>query len=112
MQIQTALTALAALAQDTRLRIFRLLVSEGPNGLSAGDIARALEVNASTLSRHLNQLEKAGLLRSQRLQRQIIYAADIEGMKGLLEFLTADCCQGRPEICGDLLQNLAVCETA
>ncbi|MEX2450463.1 MAG: metalloregulator ArsR/SmtB family transcription factor [Rhodospirillales bacterium] len=101
MEIQNATEALGALAQQTRLMVFRLLVRSGPNGLSAGSIAENLRVSPPTLSHHLAHLERAGLLRSWRVQRQIFYAVDFDGMRRLLTFLTEDCCQGRPEICGD-----------
>jgi len=102
MEPQTAIDALAALAQETRLKTFRLLVQTGPDGLPAGEIARRLEVQPATLSFHLTQLERAGLVTSKRHSRQIIYAADFGGMRALLTFLTDDCCHGRPEICGDM----------
>lgn len=102
MEAKAAIDAFAALAQETRLAVFRLLVQQGPNGLPAGEIAQRLGVAASTLSFHLGQLERAGLLRSSRVQRQIFYAADFEGFRRLITFLTEDCCQGRPEICADL----------
>jgi len=100
METNTAIEALAALAQATRLGIFRLLLRQGPGGLPAGEIAAALAVPPATLSFHLKQLEQAGLLSSRRDSRLIYYAADIEGIRRLLAFLTEDCCQGRPEICG------------
>lgn len=90
----------AALAQELRLKVFRLLMGEGPSGLPAGEIARRLGVPPSTLSAHLAQLCQAGLLRSTRRRQQILYAADIEGTRKLIAYLTDDCCQGRPEICG------------
>ena len=101
---------LAALAHETRLAVFRLLVTAGPSGLPAGEIAERLGVVASTLSFHLKELDRAGLLRSWRRQRQIFYAADYEGTRALLTFLTRDCCQGHPEICGDLARLAAVPE--
>lgn len=97
-----AIEALAALAQETRLDVFRLLVRVGPEGLAAGAIADTLKVSRATLSFHLSQLERAGLLRSARQGRSIIYSADFDGMSRLLGFLTEDCCAGRPEICGVL----------
>jgi len=113
METKQAVTALSALAQETRLEVFRLLVKEGPNGLSAGIIARRLMVPPATLSFHLSQLEQAGLLRSHRQSRRILYAADIEGARRLLAFLMEDCCQGNPEICGDLARNVAAaCDDA
>lgn len=109
MEERAAVTALAALAQETRLRVFRILINEGPSGLPAGAIAERLAVPPSTLSFHLAHLERAGLLRSTRLQRQVIYAADVEGTRRLLTFLTADCCQGHPEICGGLAALIDDC---
>jgi ArsR family transcriptional regulator, arsenate/arsenite/antimonite-responsive transcriptional repressor / arsenate reductase (thioredoxin) len=100
MEVKKAIEALAALAQEHRLAVFRLLVREGPSGLPAGEIADRVAVPSSTLSRHLAQLEQAQLLRSWRISRQIYYAVDIGGMSRLLAFLMEDCCQGRPEICG------------
>jgi DNA-binding transcriptional ArsR family regulator len=90
----------AALAHDLRLRVFRLLMSKSPEGLPAGQIALRLEVPASTLSTHLAQLERAGLLHSRREQQRIMYAVDTEGTKSLVSFLVDDCCDGRPELCG------------
>jgi DNA-binding transcriptional ArsR family regulator len=100
MDERTAIEALAGLAQEHRLRVFRLLVREGPGGLPAGQIAERLSVPASTMSSHLAQLERAGLLRSRRDQRRIIYAVDLEGIRRVLAFLIEDCCQGHPELCG------------
>jgi DNA-binding transcriptional ArsR family regulator len=112
METQTAIDALSALAQETRLSAFRLLVRTGPEGLAAGEIARQLAVPPATLSFHLSQLERAGLVASKRQSRQIIYAADFEGMRALLGFLTRDCCQGRPEICGELSELADACTPA
>jgi DNA-binding transcriptional ArsR family regulator len=109
MEERAAVTALAALAQETRLRVFRILIEQGPSGLPAGAIAERLGVPPSTLSFHLAHLERAGLIRSTRLQRQVIYAADVEGTRRLLTFLTADCCQGHPEICGGLAALIDDC---
>jgi len=100
MDERIAIGVFAGLAQEHRLRVFRLLVREGPGGLPAGQIAERLGIPPSTLSAHLAQLERAGLLRSRRDQRRIIYAVDLEGIRRLLAFLIEDCCQGRPEICG------------
>ncbi len=102
MNDELAVLALSALAQETRLAVFRLLVREGPEGLAAGEIAARLGVTPATLSFHLAQLERAGLISGRRLSRQIFYALDREGTRRLLSFLTEDCCQGRPEICGGL----------
>lgn len=100
MESKQAILSFAALAQETRLAIFRLLVQQGPNGMPAGEIATRIAVAPSTLSFHLAQLERAGLLRSVRVQRQILYATDYEGTRQLLTFLMEDCCQGQPELCG------------
>ncbi|MFV3074922.1 ArsR/SmtB family transcription factor [Niveispirillum fermenti] len=102
MESKNAIEAFAALAQDTRLSIFRLLVRMGPDGLHASEIANRVGVPASTLSHHLGILERAGLLRSWRVQRQIFYAADYAGTRKLVAFMMEDCCQGRPEICGGI----------
>lgn len=95
-----ALGALAALAQEHRLKIFRLLMQHGPEGLPAGEIAARLGLPPSTLSGHLAQLERAGLLRSRRHQRWIHYAPDIDGAQTLIGFLTEICCHGQPQLCG------------
>lgn len=100
MELSEAVAALSALAQEHRLRVFRLLIREGPRGMPAGEVAARIGVPPSTLSHHLAYLERARLLRSWRVERRIFYAVDIEGTRLLLAFLTEDCCQGRPEICG------------
>jgi DNA-binding transcriptional ArsR family regulator len=100
MEEKKAIAALAALAQEHRLTVFRLLVQKGPRGLSAGDVADKVGVPPSTLSHHFAHLERAGLLRSWRVQRNIFYAVDVEGTRRLIAFLTEDCCQRHPEICG------------
>ena len=90
----------AALAHELRLKVFRLLIEALPDGLPAGQIAQQFGVPASTLSTHLAQLERAGLLRSWREQQRILYAVDTEGTKSLVGFLVDDCCNGQPELCG------------
>ena len=90
----------AALANELRLSAFRLLVGVAPQGLPAGQIAERLAVPASTLSTHLAQLERAGLLKSWREQQRILYAVDTEGTRNLVGFLINDCCGGQPELCG------------
>lgn len=112
MKTSEALAAFAALAQETRLAVFRLLVKIGPEELSAGDIARRLDVHAATLSSHLAQLERADLLRSRRVQRHIYYGVDYEGASALITFLTEDCCQGHPDICGPAFGNVSCNPTA
>ncbi|MEN3977174.1 metalloregulator ArsR/SmtB family transcription factor [Emcibacter sp. SYSU 3D8] len=104
--MELAIQALSALAQDSRLRIFRLLVRQGPDGMAAGDIARELDLPASTLSTHLSVLANAALVRSARHSRSIVYTADMTAMRDLLGFLVEDCCQGRPEFCSPLLDSV------
>lgn len=98
-----AITALGALAHDTRLAVFRLLVQTGPEGMIAGAIADYHHLPPSTLSHHLATLERAGLIRSERDSRLIRYRADFPAMRSLLAFLMQDCCQGVPELCSDLI---------
>jgi ArsR family transcriptional regulator len=93
---------LSALAHEGRLSIFRLLVKAGVMGLPAGDIARSLGALPNTLSANLNILAHAGLIRSRRQGRSIIYTADYDQMAALLGFLVEDCCGGAPDICGRL----------
>jgi DNA-binding transcriptional ArsR family regulator len=102
METKNATDAFGALAHQQRLAVFRMLIRTGPDGLSAGEIAQRLETPPSSLSFHLSQLERSGLIRSRRESRHVIYAADIEGTRRLLSYLTEDCCEGRPELCGDL----------
>jgi len=91
--------------------VFRLLVQAGSNGLPAGDIAGRMGVIPSTLSHHLAILERAGLARSRRVQRQIFYATDYDGTRRLLSFLMEDCCGGDPALCGtDLTSPLTDCQ--
>lgn len=92
--------SLAALAHQHRLRIFRLLVKQGPSGMPAGEIAEHFGLSATNTSFHLKELDRAGLLRSTRQGRFILYAIDVDGMHKLLTYLTEECCQGRPELCG------------
>ncbi len=99
MEMRNALAALSALAQETRLEVFRLLMRAGPAGLAAGAVAERIGVQPATLSFHLRELERAGLLTARRESRQIFYAPDFRGMRALLAFLTEDCCGGHPEIC-------------
>ena len=110
MEQQVAVEALGALAQEARLTVFRLLVKAGPDGMTAGDIAAAVGLAASTMSHHLGALERAGLAQSRRAGRSVIYAADYAGTRRLLAFLMEDCCQGRPELLGpDTAPAAAAC---
>ena len=95
-----AISALAALAQPTRLAIFQILIKHEPVGISAGAIAETIGAPHNTLSSHLAILVRSGLLRSSRNGRTIIYRADVEGMQSLISFLIRDCCNGHPELCG------------
>lgn len=99
MKKARALEALAALAQETRLDIFRLLVQRGVDGMPAGAIGARLGQPSPTLSFHLNQLRFAGLVTARRASRSIIYAANFKAMNELLAYLTENCCGGRPEAC-------------
>ncbi|MBF2087586.1 MAG: helix-turn-helix transcriptional regulator [Synechococcales cyanobacterium K44_A2020_017] len=106
MQSETVIESLLALAQETRLAAYRLLVRAGPAGLPAGDIAEALSAHPSTMSRHLAQLERAHLIHSWRVQRHVFYAIHWDGTRQLLQFLTEDCCKADPLVwCGDQSEN-------
>lgn len=96
MKSSSAVEALAALAQESRLAVFRLLVQQGPEGLCAGDIATKLRIPPATLSFHLKELSRAGLLRSRQDGRFVYYAPDFKAMNALLGYLTRNCCQGQP----------------
>ena len=99
MKESHAIQALSALAHEHRMAIFKTLMREGPSGLPAGAIGE----------RHVGLMERAGLLRSWRVNRHIYYAVEIDGMRELLGFLTEDCCGGHPEICGALFETAQVC---
>lgn len=101
-----AVSALAALAHETRLSVFRMLVRAGPDGMIAGAIADRTGVPPSTMSHHLATLERAQLVCSERESRLMHYRADYDAMRRLLTFLVEDCCQGNAAMCGDLLSNL------
>lgn len=107
MDERQAINAFAALAQESRLRIVRLLVETGPEGLPAGAVAEHVGATPSNMSFHLKELERAGLIQSRKSARQIIYSATYSSLSGLIEFLMRDCCGGHPEICGaiDALAN-------
>lgn len=92
MESKSAVQSLAALAQETRLAVYRLLVQQGPSGMAAGEIAAQLGLAPATLSFHLKELAHAGLVRARQAGRFIFYAADFEAMNALLAFLTDNCC--------------------
>lgn len=99
MKRSAVIGALGALAQETRLDIFRLLVQRGPEGMPAGEIGSRLGQPSPTMSFHLTQLRFAGLVSSRRESRSIIYSANFKAMTDLLGYLTENCCGGRPELC-------------
>lgn len=99
MEESSAVSALSALAHESRLQAFRLLVRSGPVGLPAGEIAEQLGVPAPTLSFHLAHLVRAGLVESQREGRSVRYSLRVDGIRDLIGFITKDCCQGKPELC-------------
>ena len=108
MESEQAILALAALAQPTRLSVFRLLVKHEPEGLAAGDIAKALAVPQNTMSAHLAILARAGLVMSERKSRSIIYRANLVTFQDLTSFMVEDCCGGRADLCAPV----AACKPA
>ncbi len=109
MNHAAAVAGLAALAHEHRLRMFRLLVRQGPSGLPAGEIATRVGISATNTSFHLKELDRAGLVRATRDGRFIRYAVHVEGMRRLIGHLTEDCCQGRPELCGEAFVASELC---
>jgi DNA-binding transcriptional ArsR family regulator len=108
MEKTSALAALAALAQENRLDVFRLLVEAGPDGMSAGAVAEALGLAPNTLTFHFDRLRQAGLVTVQRNGRSMIYSAHFETMNALLGFLTENCCGGVSEKC----ERMPTCKPA
>jgi len=110
-KLAKAVEGLSALAHDGRLSVFRLLVRHGKDGLAAGDIARKLDVLPNTLSANLAVLSNAGLVRSRRDGRSIIYTPDFDRMSDLLAYLVEDCCNGDVAVCAPLalVANRACC---
>ena len=106
MEATDAALGFAALSQETRLNLMRLLATRGASGMAAGDLAAKLRQAPSTLSFHLSALEQAGLLQSTRQGRHVIYAVRVAGLRSLFGFLTETCCSGRPDLCGDLARLL------
>jgi len=110
MDTTVAVGGLGALAQESRLKVFRLLVRAGRNGMAAGDIARALHVPHNTMSSHLAILSRAKLVNARKDGRSVIYAVDLDGTRALLSFLVEDCCQGEPSVCAPVIESaLAAC---
>jgi len=109
MEKNDALAALAALGQETRLDVFRLLVRAGGEGACAGVIAEELDVRSNTLSTHLSNLVRAGLVVSRRQGRSIRFYARMDGMTELVTFLLQDCCNGQPDLCSPIADLAASC---
>ena len=109
MVSDSAILALGALAQGTRLDAFRLLVRHEPEGLAAGEVAKALDVPQNTMSVHLATLARAGLIRSERRSRVINYRADLDQLRALTLFLVKDCCEGKAELGEPLIAELNPC---
>jgi ArsR family transcriptional regulator len=109
MDEDSAITTLAALAQSTRVAVFRLLVTHEPNGLPAGEVARQISVPHNTMSAHLGVLTRAGLVKAERHSRSITYRANLDRMREVMSFLVADCCGGDPELCAPLIDSLSSC---
>ena len=109
MDATTAILALAALAQPTRLEVFRLLVKQEPKGLPAGDIAQELAVPHNTMSSHLSILARATLVSSERHGRSIVYRANLATLQSMTLFLLQDCCGGEPALCASLIESITPC---
>jgi ArsR family transcriptional regulator, arsenate/arsenite/antimonite-responsive transcriptional repressor len=107
MKQNSAIEALSALAQPTRLDVFRMLVKQEPNGLPAGEIARRLDVPHNTMSTHLAILNRAGLISVERHSRSMVYRVELEAVRQLVMFLLKDCCNGQPELCAPLLEDIS-----
>lgn len=106
MKQDIAIDAFSALAQPTRLEVFRLLVSQEPHGLPAGEIARRLDVPHNTLSTHLAILTRTGLISVERHSRNMIYRVQLNAVRELVLFLLKDCCNGQPHLCAPLIEDI------
>src|SRR6202048_486170 len=104
MESEQAILEFAALAQSTRLGVFRLLVKHEPGGLAAGDIAKAIAVPQNTMSAHLAILARAGLVMSERQSRSIIYRANLATFQDLTSFMVEDCCGRRTDLCAPIAE--------
>jgi len=109
MDIESSVATLSALAQPTRLEVFRLLVRSEPDGLPAGEIAKLLGVPHNTMSTHLSIVSRTGLVSSEREGRSIVYRVDLRVVRSFFVYLLKDCCDGRPELCQPLLEDLTPC---
>ncbi len=113
MDISNAVGSLGALAQESRLKVFRMLVRAGKDGMAAGDIARTLAVPPNTMSSQLAILFRANLVSTKRQGRSVIYAVNLDGTRALLSFLVEDCCQGEPALCAPVIEStLASCSAS
>lgn len=106
MEMLNAIEALEALAHETRLSVFRLLVKAGPDGLTAGAIAERLGARQNTMSSHLAKLHRAGIVKSERDGRHVIYRADFEAVSELIVYLMEDCCGGSAEVCAPVAASI------
>ena len=107
MESAEAIDVLAALAQETRLQAFKILVRHEPEGVAAGELARLVNVPQNTLSSHLAILSRASLVNGERHSRSIIYHANLEAVRGLVLHLLNDCCNGQPELCTPLIAEIS-----
>lgn len=110
MDNKTVIEILSALAQHTRLDVFRMLVRSEPKGLAAGELARRSGAPHNTMSTHLAVLSRAGLVTSERQSRSIVYRVDLSVFRDAVLYLLKDCCAGKPEICAPLIADLVPCE--
>ena len=109
MEERQALIAFGALSQETRLRLLRLLVVAGKDGIAAGSLAEQVEASPSNVSFHLKELERAGLVSTRRDSRSIVYNAEFDVLSRLIRFIMEDCCSGRPEICAPAVNPAPSC---
>ncbi|MCV9967788.1 metalloregulator ArsR/SmtB family transcription factor [Pararhizobium sp. BT-229] len=112
MDENRTIAALAALAQPTRLRTFRLLVEREPEGVPAGELARLVDVPQNTMSAHLATLSQAGLIRGERQSRSIIYRVELDRFRAVMLYLLQDCCGGNASLCAPLISDLTCCAPA
>ncbi|MBY5903851.1 winged helix-turn-helix transcriptional regulator [Rhizobium leguminosarum] len=112
MEERQALLSFAALSQETRLQIVRMLVVAGPEGMAAGAVAEKAGVSPSNVSFHLKELERSGLIAQRRESRSIVYSADYDALSGLVQFLMLDCCAGHPRVTGSKEITDACCAGA
>lgn len=111
MDLSNTVVALSALAQETRLKVFRLLIEHGPDGLPATEIAERVGIRKNLMSTHLNTLSQAGLTTVRRDGRRLFHAIDVNATRALLSFLVQDCCNGHPDKCASLLDEILPLES-